>query len=443
MLAKIFSAAKIYLDRRMLVMVAFGFSSGFPFPLVFNTLSLWLGEAGLPLAVIGTFSLLKTPYSFKWAWSPLIDRLPIPGLSFMGRRRSWSLLTMLLVGMSIFAMSLTNPAENPSLMAALTLILCISSASQDIVLDAYRVENFKTSEQAAASATFILGYRLGFIFSGAGALYLADVMSWNHVYAVMSGGILIGLAAVLSIREPKAEMPEHLSGKNLSSAARFRQFFQSAVICPFKDFMTRPGWAWILLFILLYRLSDAYISPMAYLFYKDMGFGYSQIATITKIYGTVATIAGMLVGGMLLNKMSLTRGLLFCGILQGLSNLIYVAQTYAGNNLYMLTLTISVENITGGMGTAAFVAYISSLCNRQYTATQYALLSSLMSLARDVLASSSGWLVQHIGWSPFFITTTIMAIPGLLVLIYLARRFPPAITSSQPETNSSAAEPRR
>lgn len=443
MLAKILSAAKIYLDRRMLVMVAFGFSSGFPFPLVFNTLSLWLGEAGLPLAVIGTFSLLKTPYSFKWAWSPLIDRLPVPGLSFLGRRRSWSLLTMLLVGMSVFAMSLTNPAENPSLMAALTLILCISSASQDIVLDAYRVENFKTSEQAAASATFILGYRLGFIFSGAGALYLADVMSWNHVYAVMSGGILIGLAAVLSIREPKAETPEYLSDKNLSSAARFRKFFQSAVICPFKDFMTRPGWTWILLFILLYRLSDAYISPMAYLFYKDMGFGYSQIATITKIYGTVATIAGMLVGGMLLNKMSLTRGLLFCGILQGLSNLIYVAQTYAGNNLYMLTLTISVENITGGMGTAAFVAYISSLCNRQYTATQYALLSSLMSLARDVLASSSGWLVQHIGWSPFFIATTVMAVPGLLVLLYLTRRFPLTAASSLPETDLSAAKPRR
>ena len=440
MLTKILSAAKIYLDRRMLVMVAFGFSSGFPFPLVFNTLSLWLGEAGLPLAVIGTFSLLKTPYSFKWAWSPLIDRLPVPGLSFMGRRRSWSLLTMLLVGMSIFAMSLTNPAENPSLMAVLTLILCVSSASQDIVLDAYRVENFKISEQAAASATFILGYRLGFIFSGAGALYLADVMSWNHVYAIMSGGILIGLAAVLSIREPKAETPKYLSDKNLSSSARFRKFFQSAVICPFKDFMVRPGWAWILLFILLYRLSDAYISPMAYLFYKDMGFGYSQIATITKIYGTVATIVGMLVGGMLLNKMSLTRGLLFCGILQGLSNLIYIAQTYAGNNLYMLTLTISVENITGGMGTAAFVAYISSLCNRQYTATQYALLSSLMSLARDVLASSSGWLVQHIGWSPFFITTTIMAVPGLLILIYLSRRFPLTAAS---ETDLSAAKPRR
>ena len=443
MLTKILSAGKIYLDRRMLVMIAFGFSSGFPFPLVFNTLSLWLGEAGLPLAVIGTFSLLKTPYSFKWAWSPLVDRLPLPGLAFMGRRRSWTFFTMLLVGISIFAMSLVNPAENPSLMAALALILCISSASQDIVLDAYRVENFKTSEQAAASATFILGYRLGFIFSGAGALYLADVISWNCVYAVMSSGILVGLTAVLLIKEPKDKRKSFSSRKKRSSPEKIKDFFKNAVVCPFKDFMSRPGWAYILLFILLYRLSDAYISPMAYIFYKDMGFGYSQIATVTKIYGTIATIVGMLVGGMLLNKMSLTRGLLFCGILQGLSNLIYVAQTYAGNNLYMLTLTISVENITGGMGTAAFVAYISSLCNIKYTATQYALLSSLMSLARDVLASSSGWLVQHIGWSSFFISTTLMAVPGLLVLWYITRRYPPAIIPSLSETNPSGAKPRR
>ena len=243
--------------------------------------------------------------------------------------------------------------------------------------------------------------------------------------------------------KPKDKRKSFSSRKKRSSPEKIKDFFKNAVVCPFKDFMSRPGWTYILLFILLYRLSDAYISPMAYIFYKDMGFGYSQIATVTKIYGTIATIVGMLVGGMLLNKMSLTRGLLLCGILQGLSNLIYVAQTYAGNNLYMLTLTISVENITGGMGTAAFVAYISSLCNVKYTATQYALLSSLMSLARDVLASSSGWLVQHIGWSSFFISTTFMAVPGLLVLWYITRRYPPAVTPSLSETNPSGAKPRR
>lgn len=428
MFARIFSSAKIYCDRRMMVMVALGFSSGFPFPLVFNTLSLWLESAGLSLALIGIFSLAKVPYSFKWVWAPLVDKICLPFLGRLGRRRSWALLTQIFLMISILGMAFSNPGVNPRLIALMALILAFASSSQDIVLDAYRIESFKTDEQAAGSAMFVLGYRLGFIFSGAGALFLAEVMSWNHVYMIMSSAAIIGIATILSIREPGKPSDETCLKQDTTRpiVQRINHFFQKAVIAPFANFMTRPGWKLILLFIFLYRMSDAYIGPMTYIFYKNIGFDYAQIASVTKLYGTVATIAGMFIGGIVLNRVSMTKGLILCGILQGLSNLIYVAQAYAGNNIYMLVLTISVENITGGMGTAAFVAYISSLCNIQYTATQYALLSSLMSLARDVFAATSGILAQTAGWSLFFILTTVMAVPGIALLVYMTRKYPPS-----------------
>lgn len=421
MIKKWLKAAQVYFDRRMLTMILLGFSSGFPLLLVLGTLNLWLKDSGVPLAVIGLFSLVKTPYSFKWVWSPIVDRVKLPLFSRLGRRRGWALFTQILLMITIWGMAVTNPAVAPVTMAVWAFLMVVASASQDIVLDAYRIESFSNREQGAGVAVFVLGYRLGAIFSGAIALLLAEIISWEDVYKIMSLGALVGMAAVLCSSEPKREAEYEEQTCKGTFSAKVRHFFVTAVISPFADFMQRPHWLLILLFVFLYRMSDAYMGPMAYPFYDDMGFSKAQIAYVTKLFGVVATIGGTLAGGLVVSRMGILKALLFCGILQGLSNLIFVAQAYAGNNIYMLVVTITVENITGGMGVAAFVAYLSSLCNVAYTATQYALLSSFMSLARDVFAATSGFLAAAVSWTTFFVLTTLMAIPGLLLIFYLIK----------------------
>ncbi len=412
----------IYFDRRMLVMMLLGFSSGFPLLLVFGTLNLWLKDSGVPLTMIGLFSLAKTPYSLKWAWSPIVDRVQLPFFKRFGRRRGWALCTQILLMFSIWGMAVTNPAQSAATMAVWAVIMAFASASQDIVLDAYRIESFSNREQGAGVAVFVLGYRIGTIFSGAGALFMASVMSWEDVYKVMSLGALVGMLTILCSKEPKRD--RRFKEKKLKGT--FRQklatFLKKAVHEPLADFVKRPNWLWVLLFIFFYRMSDAYIGPMAYPFYDDLGFSKKEIAAVVKIFGVVATILGTLVGGMFVSKMGIVRSLLICGVLQGLSNLVFVMQAYAGHDLRMFMFTISVENITGGMGTAAFVAYLSSLCNVAYTATQYALLSSLMSLARDVFAATSGYAAQAVSWPLFFILTVFMAVPGMLILLHLIRK---------------------
>lgn len=416
MFSKIATYLRIYNDRRMLIILLLGFASGFPFPLVFNTLSLWLKFDNLSLELIGIFSLAKLPYSLKWLWSPVLDNVRLPYLGVLGRRRSWAFFAQLLVGGCIFAASFANPGQMPWLTFGLAMFLAFSSATLDIALDAYRVESFSVDEQAAASASFVTGYRLGFLVSGAGALYLAQILDWGTVYLLMTLGVIVGLITILL-----AHPTDKADSNKTPQTTNFKNFLKTAFLAPLKEFVHRRHWQLILLFVFLYRMSDAYISPMAYVFYKDIGFDYDTIASITKVFGTIATIGGVLLGGIILNRISLNKGLILCGILQALSNLVYVAQAHIGDNQYMLMLTIFAENVTSGMGTAAFMAYISSLCNIAYTATQYALLSSLMSLARDGLAATSGKVATVLGWSNFFIFSTLIALPGLIILLVLIR----------------------
>lgn len=416
MLEKWKQSLQVYFDRRMLTMILLGFSSGFPFLLVFGTFNLRLKDAGVSLAAIGLFSLVKTPYSFKWLWSPLVDRIRLPLFCKLGRRRGWALFSQLLLIIAIWAMALVDPATSPLSIAIFAFLMTIASATQDIVLDAYRIESFSTREQGAGVAVFVLGYRLGSIFSGAGALFLAAVMDWENVYKIMSLGALAGILAILFSKEPHTSNQPTKNQPKPPFLVRLRSFFKSAVYEPFADFMKRPNWVLILLFVFFYRMSDAYMAPMAYPFYDDLGFNKIEIASISKIYGTLATIAGTLIGGILVNRFGIIKSLFFCGVLQGVSNLVFVVQAYAGHDTTMLIVSISIDNISGGMGTAAFVAYLSSLCSISYTATQYALLSSLMSLARDALAATSGFLVSVSDWPQFFVLTSLMAIPGLLLL---------------------------
>lgn len=419
MLSQWIKASKIYFDRRMIVMTLLGFASGFPMSLVTSTLSLWLSKSDISKKTIGIFSLVKTPYSFKWLWAPVVDRFNVPFFGKLGRRRGWAIVTQILLLLSILGMSQVDPRTHIYLLAFFAVLVVIASASQDIVLDAYRIETFEPKEQAAGTAMFVLGYRIGMLFSGAGALWLihSTGMGWNSVYVIMALGSFVGIFTILFVKEPKAEILAPLEG--VSYKEKMRNFFETSVKEPMLDFMQRSNWKIILLFVFLYKMSDAYMGPMAYPFYNEMGFTEGEIAKVTKIYGMIATIFGGIVGGLIASRYNIYKTLLIGGVLQGLSNLMFVVQSYAGHNVDYLTVTITIENIAGGIGTAAFVAYLSSLCNVKYTATQYALLSSFMSLLRDIVSASSGYLLVATSWPTFFYITTLMAIPGLLLLPFI------------------------
>ena len=421
-------SARIYRDRRVLIILFLGFSSGLPLLLVFSTLSVWLKMEGVSLTAIGLFSLVRTPYTFKFLWAPVVDRLSLPVLTgLLGRRRGWAILTQTALMASIFAMASTNPSESPGLTALFALLVAFSSASQDIVIDAYRVEVLDDNEQGAGAGAIVLGYRMGMLTAGAGALWLAAAFTWNQAYTLMGGLVVVGMVTILLAREP-------VLGPSLESAfaedernaglARRLAWFYEAINAPFRDFMGHSGWAAIVLFIALYKLGESYLGVMANPFYVETGFTTIEIANVSKVFGLGAIITGGLIGGVMVNRIGIMRSLLICGVLQIAGTLMFVAQALVGANVPMLMVTIAAENITSGMATTAFVAYLSSLCNQAYTATQYALLSSFMAFTRDVLSASAGWVAEWLGWIGFFLFSAAAAVPGLAVLLWLMRRYP-------------------
>ena len=409
---KFLNIYQTYCNKKMLVLTAFGFASGFPFLLVFSTLSLWLTDANWSYRAIGAFSLVKIPYAFKWMWAPLIDSVKIPFLWKMGRRRSWTILINICLFLSLLLMSSSNPNNNHITLLTGAILVSFFSATLDIVLDAYRVELFYNhpENQASGSAIFVLGYRIGLLFSGAGALGFASFLSWNMVYLIMAFGTLVGLITTFLIKEPAKF--EYSTQKTKT----FREFLKDSVILPITDITSKPKWKWALFFVLIYRLSDSYIGPMSYPFYAAIGFSKLEIAYIIKIYGMAATILGGLYGGLFLKRTGLYQGLYILAWAQGATTLVYALQALIGHHVPMLIITISFENFVSGMATAALVAYLSSLCNILYTATQYALLSSLVALARDLFAATSGILLEATSWPIFFIIAGMMTIPGALVI---------------------------
>ncbi len=428
----------VYGNKTMLVLLALGFSSGFPFLLVFGTLTLWLKQAGISLALIGGFSLVKIPYSIKWLWSPLIDNVKLPYLHRFGRRRSWAIIIQVLLFLSIFAMSCINPASEAvvakipfsdvfweiplsytGLMAILAFITAFLSASQDIVLDAYRVECFEKnpSLQANGVAIFVLGYRLGLIYSGAGALYFAALFDWNVAYKFMALGALVGLATILWADE--AVEYEYQKQKR-----KIGEFLSASVVAPFKDFIRHAHWGWVVVLIFTYHLSNAYVNPLLNPFYDDMGFSKIEIANVMKLYGMIAAILGGIICGLLITKIGLKKGMLYFGILQIFSTMAFALQAIYGHNMPLFIAVVTIENFVSGMVTTALVAYVSSLCNKAYTATQYALLSSIMGVSRDIFSSTSGMVASFLGWKLFFVVSALISLPSLLIIWFFVKDEP-------------------
>jgi PAT family beta-lactamase induction signal transducer AmpG len=428
-----FDSLRIYREPRMLAVLFMGFSSGLPLPLTFGTLSFWLAETGISRTSIGLFALIGISYSFKFVWSPFIDRLPLPWITrAFGRRRGWALTLQALLAVAILVLGFSDPRTEPGIVALCAVIVAFLSASQDIVIDAYRIELLKPEEQGAGAAATQWGYRFGMIASTAGALFLAEFGGWTVAFAAMAALMGVGMLTVLFTREPEGSAAALAPMPGDTAAERVLAWIQRAVVAPFADFMTRPGWVAILVFVVLYKFGDALAGVMANPFYVAMGFTKLEVASISKVFGVVATLAGLAVGGITVYRLGMYQALLACGVLQAISNLMYAAQSVVGHDIGMLTVTIGIENFTGGMGSAAFVAYLSSLCNVAFTATQYALLSSLATVGRTTLSASGGWLSDQLDWVSFFAVTTAAAIPGILMVLWLMRKFPLRMPIARP-----------
>lgn len=424
----------VYGDRRVIAIFLLGIASGLPLALTGQTLQAWLTDRNVSLATIGLFAAVGVPYSLKFLWAPAIDRLRLPVLTrIFGRRRGWIIVTQALVIAAMLLLGSSDPVRQPLWTAAAALLLAFASASQDIVIDAWRVEILEERELAAGAASIVFGYRVGMLASGAGGLFLATVLPWPAVYAAFAALMLVGTATIITQPEPPAADPGEEALRRAEAAsllASDRQptalnavltWFYVAVVAPLKEFASRPGWIVVLAFVLLFKFGDALAGSMATTFYLQLGFGMAQIATVVKIYGFGATLLGLFLGGWLMNAVGLVPALWIGGILQTASNLSYVWLNYVGADVNILGLSVGIENLTGGLGTAALVAYLSALCNVSYTATQYALLSSLTSVGRTVLSTSAGFMVEQIGWSGFFLASTAAGLPALLLLAWLTR----------------------
>jgi len=451
------AAGRVYLEPRVLAVLALGFSSGLPLALTGATLQAWMTESGVDLKVIGLFALVGVPYTLKFLWAPLIDRVRLPVLaSRLGYRRSWLVTIQVLLALAILLLGLSDPLASPLATAALAVAVAFLSASQDVVIDAFRIESLDEDRQGAGAAVLIGGYRIAMLVSGAGALYLAQYEGWQAAFIAMAVLVGVGMAAALLSREPAATdrsreearrraQVERVLGTGAAPALReAASWLYTAVVAPFLEFLTRPGAIAVLLFVLLYKLGDALAGSMTTPFILSIGFTKVELANIAKVWGFGATMVGVLVGGWTIKALGIMRSLWVFGILQALSNLMFAVQAWQGHDENVLIATMAIENLAGGMGTTAFVAYLSALCNVAYTATQYALLSSFMATGRTLLSSPSGWLVEEVDWAGawtwlvggpvpdavalqvnwigYFTLTAVAALPGLLMLAWLMRR---------------------
>ena len=420
----------VYTEAPTLRMLLLGFSAGLPLLLVFGTLSFWLREAGIDRTTIGYLSWVGLAYGFKWVWAPLVDRLPIPLLTrLLGRRRSWLLLSQAVIMAALVGMALTDPKLALLPVVWCALAVAFASATQDIALDAYRIESADAQRQAALAAAYQTGYRMAMIWAGAGVLWIAaraEVVNaagvasyqqgaWQTAYLVMAASMLLGVVTVLFSPEP--------ARRELPPARNTAEWLQSALVEPFADFLRRYGNQALLILALIavYRISDVVMGIMANPFYVDMGYTKDEVATVTKIYGVIMTLVGAFVGGVLAMRFGVMRVLMLGAVLSAASNLLFAWLGSRGHDVQALVFVISADNLSSGIASAAFIAYLSSLTNINYSATQYALFSSMMLLLPKFLAGYSGAYVDAFGYVNFFTVTALLGLPVLL-LVWLASR---------------------
>lgn len=405
---------KTYFSPRILGIGFFAFPYGMMFFLAVSTPQVWLKDIGATNTDIGLFAIASFPYMLKFLWAPLVDLIKIPYLSKkLGHRRSWLLLIHISLMVGLLLMGFSNPTPfSLRWTAIIALSLAFLAATQDIIVDAYRIEILSTKESVPGIGMLIFGYRLGSITAKAGTLYLAHYFSWPLAYGVMSLLIIIGITAVFFNPEPK-------------SRPRPKRVIYHAVVRPFTEFITRsPLWFVPVLFILLYRLADAMINNMANSFYIEIGFTKAEIATVTNVFGVLASVIGGFLGAAIVRRLNVFKGVLVCGILHTISNGMFIVLSYVGNDISTLYTSIAVENITGGMSTAAFFVYLTRLCHMSHAVTQFALFTSIWS-AQSFIASISGWIVDILGghWPTFFFITIIVALPGMILIPFL-KKFP-------------------
>ena len=388
----------------MLVAFVMGFAGGLPLLLTMGILQAWMMEAGIGLTWIGMITLVQIPYTWKFLWAPFLDRFTPP---FLGRRRGWLFTAQIALMASIAGLGFSDPVKNPWMMIMAAILVAFFSATQDIVIDAYRREDLPDEELGLGSSMYIYGYRLGMLLASGGGMILADHLSFPRVYLIMSLCLLPGVVTTLLTPEPSVNVDLPRSMKE-------------AMVNPLIDYFKRSGALWILAFILLYKIGDTMASAITTPFYLEIGFSKTEIGAVVKLFGTAATLTGALFGGLLLLKMGINRGLWIFGVLQALSTACFAILARIGYNISMLAGVIGFENLSSGMGTAAFVAFMASITNKKFTATQYALLTSLIGLPRALASSVTGLIAKNIGWEGFFIGCTLIAIPGMLLLLKCA-----------------------
>lgn len=405
-----------FLDRPLLVMLLLGFSAGLPIPLTGFTLRQWFAESGVSLGAIGLTAWIGLSYTLKFLWAPLLDHAP-PPIRRLGRRRGWLAPVQVLLALAIAAMALTDPSRNATTTVSAAVLVAFLSATQDIAIDAYRIESLPLSRQGLGLAAYVWGYRIALLAANAGVLFAVGWIGWPGAFLAMASLMVVGLATTLLLAtEPPA--PDTVSRAGLG------EWIAAAVVAPFRDFLSRPG-AWLILaFVALFKLGEALAGIMTAPFYRALGFSREDVAAVSGVFGLFATLGGVAAGGVLVAVAGTGRALIGTGLMQMLSNLMYVALNEAGRSLPMLWAQVGIENATDGLADAAFVAHLSGLTSTAFTATQYALLSSLASVPLRTIGGLSGYLAQAMGWTPFFLLTTAAALPGLLIMLVLLRRFP-------------------
>jgi MFS transporter, PAT family, beta-lactamase induction signal transducer AmpG len=387
-------------NRQMLVSLIMGFACGLPLLLTMSVLQARMKEDGIDLTIIGLVNLVQIPYTWKFVWAPFLDRFIPP---FLGRRKGWLAMAQFGLILAIAGLGYSDPVNHFGWMVFTAICVAFFSATQDIVVDAYRREDLSDEELGLGSSFYIYGYRMGTLLASGGGLIMADFIPWSHVYLLMCMCMLPAVATTLLTPEP------HM-------AEGSPRTLKDAVIQPIVDYFTRKDALWILSFILFYKIGDTMASAMTMPFYLEIGFSKTQIGAVVKIFGTWAIIGGAITGGMIMFRFGIHKSLWIFGVLQALSTACFIILARMGDNMAVLSGVIAFENVSSGMGTAAFVAFMASITNKKFTATQYALLSSLMAFPRVLASAPTGILAKHLGWESFFIFCTLIAIPGMLML---------------------------